>query len=70
VDLVRQLCGEIAAEQDPEKVEDLLSLLHAVVKENQEEVRLRMGIRRQKIEPHSSAVAVGMVEQQLEERPV
>lgn len=42
VDLVRQLCGEIAAEKDPEKVEDLLCLLQAVIRENQLEVRTRM----------------------------
>jgi len=42
VHLVRQLCGEISAEQDPQRTEDLLSLLHAVLKEDQLEIRARM----------------------------
>jgi len=41
-DLVRQLCVDIAAEEDSQKVQDLLSLLHAVLKEDQEEIRIRM----------------------------
>jgi hypothetical protein len=39
---VRQLCADIAAEKDSQKVQDLLSLLQAVVREDQEEVRTRM----------------------------
>ena len=39
---MRQLCGDIAAETDPQKVQDLISLLQAVVRENQEEIRVRM----------------------------
>jgi hypothetical protein len=42
VALVQQLCADIAAENDPQKVQDLLSLLQAVIRENQEEVRDRM----------------------------
>ena len=41
-DLVWQLCREITGEKDPERVEELLSLLRAVVKEDQEEIRVRM----------------------------
>jgi hypothetical protein len=41
-DFVRWLCREISAEGDPRKVEDLLSLLHAVIKDDHEEVRTRM----------------------------
>jgi hypothetical protein len=41
-DLVRQLCGEIANEKDCEKAQDLLSLLQAVIKDNQEDIRIRM----------------------------
>ena len=41
-DLVRQLCGEIANEKDREKAQDLLSLLQAVIKDNQEDIRIRM----------------------------
>jgi hypothetical protein len=40
--LVRQLCADIAAEKDPARVSELADLLHAVVKEDQEEIRLRM----------------------------
>jgi hypothetical protein len=40
-DLVRNLCKEIVDETDPDKTADLLSLLHAVIKDDQEEVRLR-----------------------------
>ena len=41
-DLVRKLCGEIAQEKDPEKAEDLMSLLQAVMKDDQEDIRIRM----------------------------
>ena len=41
-DLVRQLCSDIVAEEDPDRVEDLISLLQAVVRDDQEEVRTRM----------------------------
>ena len=40
--LVRQLCAHIVAEEDPERTEELISLLQAVIKENTEEIRLRM----------------------------
>jgi hypothetical protein len=40
--LVRQLCSVIAAANDPEKANDLVSLLQAVIKEDQEEIRIRM----------------------------
>jgi hypothetical protein len=42
IDLVRSLCRDISAEKDTQKVEALLSLLQAIVKEDQEEIRLRM----------------------------
>ncbi len=42
VALVQKLCADIAAEKDPQKVQDLLSLLQAVIRENQEEIRDRM----------------------------
>jgi hypothetical protein len=44
IDLVRSLCGEIANEKDPHKVEDLISLVQAVVKDNQEEIQVRMAL--------------------------
>ena len=40
-DLVRNLCKEIVDETDPNESADLLSLLQAVIKDDQEEVRLR-----------------------------
>jgi hypothetical protein len=43
VELLRQICREInAANGDTQKEEELLSLLRAVLKEDQEEVRIRM----------------------------
>jgi hypothetical protein len=41
-DLVRKLCADILNEKDPETVRDLISLLQAVIKEDQEEVRIRL----------------------------
>jgi hypothetical protein len=41
-DLVRRLCQEIVNEKDPEKYKDLISLLQAVIKDNQDEIRIRM----------------------------
>ncbi len=40
--LVQTLCRKIADEADPVKMEELISLLQAVVKDDQEEVRIRM----------------------------
>ena len=42
VALVRQLCADLAAEQDPARVSELAELLKAVVKEDHEEIRVRM----------------------------
>ncbi|MGA8618473.1 MAG: hypothetical protein WB660_08140 [Candidatus Sulfotelmatobacter sp.] len=41
-DFMRALCRDIAREKDPKKIEQLLALLQAVVKEDQEEVKTRM----------------------------
>ena len=41
-DLVRQLCTDILIERDPHKVEELISLLRAVMRDDQEEVRTRL----------------------------
>jgi len=41
-DLVRKLCEDILNEKDPGRVQDLISLLQAVIKEDQEEIRIRM----------------------------
>ena len=42
VDLLRQLCRDIANEDDPQKEQDLVSVLQAVIREDQEEIRVRM----------------------------
>jgi hypothetical protein len=42
VDLLRQLCRDIANEADPQKEHDLVSVLQAVIREDQEEIRVRM----------------------------
>jgi hypothetical protein len=42
VDLLRKLCRDIANEKDPQKQQDLVSVLQAVIKEDQEEIRVRM----------------------------
>ena len=47
-DLVRRLCGEIAAEQDPQKTGELVSLLHAMIKDDQDEVRTRLSFLAQR----------------------
>jgi hypothetical protein len=42
VDLVRQLCRDIVNEKDPQREGDLVSVLQAVIREDQEEIRVRM----------------------------
>jgi hypothetical protein len=42
VDLLRKLFRDIANEKDPQKEQDLVSVLQAVIKEDQEEIRVRM----------------------------
>jgi hypothetical protein len=44
LNLLRQLCSDLSQERDPEKFAELASLLHAVIKEDQEEVRLRISL--------------------------
>ena len=41
-ELVRSLCHDVSVEKDPVKVQELIELLKAVLKDDQEEVRLRM----------------------------
>src|SRR5207253_9932147 len=41
-DLVRKICEEVVNEKDPEKAQDLISLLQAVIKDDQEDIRIRM----------------------------
>ena len=41
-DFMRQLCREKTAENDPHRVEELISLLRAVIRDDQEEIRTRM----------------------------
>jgi hypothetical protein len=43
VELVRLICRDInSAKDDPQKEQELLSFLQAVIREDQEEVRVRM----------------------------
>jgi len=42
VEFMRVLCADIAHEKDAKKTEQLLELLHAVMKDDQEEVRTRI----------------------------
>jgi cytochrome c-type biogenesis protein CcmH/NrfG len=42
VDLVRNLCKTITREKDARKSAELLALLRAVMREDQEEIRVRM----------------------------
>ncbi|HKB98901.1 MAG TPA: hypothetical protein VKD23_08955 [Terriglobales bacterium] len=54
VDLLRQICRDIASEKDPQREEDLISVLQAVIKEDQEEIRVRMAFLAKK---YASAVS-------------
>ena len=47
-ELVRRLCREIAAEQDPKRTDELVSLLHAMIKDDQDEVRTRLSFLAQR----------------------
>lgn len=40
-EMIRRLCAEAANETDPEKSEELIALLRAVLRDNVEEVKLR-----------------------------
>jgi hypothetical protein len=42
IDLMRSLYGDIAHEKDPKKTEELQALPHAIIKDDQEEVRIRV----------------------------
>ena len=43
VELVRRICRDInSAKDDPQKEQELLSFLQAVIQENQEDMRIRM----------------------------
>jgi len=39
--MIRSLCAEAANEQDPERSEELIALLQAVLRENVEEIKLK-----------------------------
>jgi len=41
-ELVRTLCKDIAAEKDAVKTQQLVSLLQAVIQDDQDEIRMRM----------------------------
>jgi len=38
IDFIRRLCGDLARAKDPAKIHELMNLLRAVIKEDQEEV--------------------------------
>lgn len=42
IELIRRLCAKIRAEQNPEREHDLIALLQAVIKDDQEEMRMRL----------------------------
>lgn len=42
LNVVRQICRDINAETDPLKIRDLVALLRAVLREDRDEVRLRL----------------------------
>jgi hypothetical protein len=52
--LVRQLCADILAERDPIRVDELITLMQAVIREDQEEIRVRMGFLAKK---HADVIA-------------
>jgi hypothetical protein len=54
VNIVRQLCAEIARQKDSQRVQELLSLLHAIIREDQEEIGIRMAFLAKK---YASVVA-------------
>jgi polyhydroxyalkanoate synthesis regulator phasin len=41
-DLVRKLCREIGTEKNPDRMKELLSLLHSIIKDDHEEARSRI----------------------------
>jgi len=43
-ELVRVLCEKLASETDPQKLREMNLLLQAVIKEDMEEVRLRLAV--------------------------
>lgn len=46
--LIRLICGELAREEDPGKIHDLVGLLNAVIQDEAEEVRFYMELIRQR----------------------
>jgi hypothetical protein len=41
VELVREVCAQVANAEDSRRVEELLDLLYAVLKDDQDEIRIR-----------------------------
>lgn len=48
VDLVRKLCLEISASTDPQRIDDLLGLIQAIISDDHDELRLRLNFLREK----------------------
>lgn len=42
IDLVRRLCIQISESKDPNKIDELLSLIQAILQDDQEELRVRL----------------------------
>jgi hypothetical protein len=55
--LVRHICQELADEDHPDRVSELVSLLQAVIQDDQDEVRLRVQFLVRKYEPALRGVA-------------
>lgn len=55
---VRRLCEEIAIEQDDERAQDLIKLLSAIMRENNNEIVLQAAILRRKYSSTHSLVSV------------
>ena len=47
-ELIRAVCQRLTFEYEPEKVHDLLGLLHAVINQNDEEIGLQLAFLREK----------------------
>lgn len=54
-DLIRKLCHDITAEKEPQRFHALIALLQSAIKDDQEEVRVRLAFLRQKYISESNA---------------
>ena len=47
-ELLRKLCGQISAEQDPQRLEELISILQTMIREDIDDVRTRLAFLRER----------------------